>query len=146
MSVIVIFSLNTIFAAILAAIILKESFGWVEQLCVVVATVGTVFVAKPSFLFKQGHSFGDNNSDTQATAVLAAVASAFLAAISYIIIRKVGSRVHIFSYTTTYALISMIICGVYMGDFIQPENSKQYLVLGMNGLCAFVGQCLINLG
>ncbi|KAI8147188.1 hypothetical protein BJV82DRAFT_598099 [Fennellomyces sp. T-0311] len=146
----VIMNLQAISAAILAAIVLKEPFGWFERLCLAVSVVGTVFVAKPGFLFKtdDGNQIGDDigSNETQVTAVLSAVGCAVLAAIAYVTVRKVGSRAHFFSHTTTYAVISMILGGVYFHDFIQPANAKQYFVLGMTGVCAFFGQCLINLG
>ncbi|KAI8147187.1 hypothetical protein BJV82DRAFT_598096 [Fennellomyces sp. T-0311] len=150
----VIVNLQTIFATILAAIVLKEPFGRFERLCLVVCMTGTILVAKPTFLFGSPQNDGNQNGNglddiaehTRLLAVLARIGCALLSAVAYVTIRKVGPRAHFLNYTLAFGAIAAVVSGLKFHDFRMPEEVSQYIVLALVGIFAFLGQCCINLG
>ncbi|KAI8147185.1 hypothetical protein BJV82DRAFT_710467 [Fennellomyces sp. T-0311] len=148
----VMMNLETIFAAILAAIVLQEPFGWYERACLIACMVGTVIVTKPTFLFGRVGTDDDPEGgdsvgySTHLPAVLAVLVSALLSAVAYVIIRKAGPRAHFLNYVLAFGAAGVIVSGLKFQDFCKPKETYQYFVLGSIGVLSFVGQSFINLG
>ncbi|KAI9491162.1 EamA-like transporter family-domain-containing protein [Zychaea mexicana] len=169
----VIINLHPMFTAILAAILLGEPFGWFDRVCAVFCMAGAVFVTKPSFIFSNNiNNFtpdeyadtiiyknkdslssllfvagdGDDNSSSRATAILSSITAAVLSAVAYITVRKIGKRAHFLNHTFSFGFIAVIVSSVNFGDFAAPTELKEYTALILTGVCAFVGQCLVNQG
>ncbi|KAI8149117.1 hypothetical protein BJV82DRAFT_642393 [Fennellomyces sp. T-0311] len=136
----VIMNLQTIFAATLAAVLLKEPFGCFERLCLTVCLAGAILVTKPSFLFKStpGNHGGSNpirdGDKDRSLAIFAALTGAVLSATAFVVVRATGKP------------ISLILSTVFFQDFRKPEDMTQYAILGLTGLFAFIGQAMVNLG
>jgi len=77
--------LNPVFTALLAALLLGEPLRWREGLSVAGSLLGLLLVTRPSFLFGQVAGL-----DPVACAV--AVAGGFFSAISYVTVRRIGTR------------------------------------------------------
>ena len=143
-------NLQSVFAVILAAIFLKEPFGWFERLCLLVCMTGAVLVAKPSFLFNPNYNGEnvptDDDNEYRTLAVFAALAGAACSATAFVLVRATGTRAHYLSHTASYAALSLLLSSAFIQEFRIPEDLTQYTILGLTGLCAFIGQAMVNLG
>lgn len=148
----VVFFLGPAFTAILAAIVLGEAFTLFDGICSVICLVGVILVSKPQFLFGQT----DESNDTQATsdwirllAIFCALLGAFMSAVAYVIVRKVGRGVHFMVHVVSFGSISTV--GSLIGMFafqepIMPRSGYEISMLLLVGISAFIGQCFLNQG
>lgn len=140
--------LSPAFTTLLAALFLNEPFRWFEGLCVTLCLSGTVFVAKPGFLFGTDSKSHDDGSQ-RALAVLAAIFGALLTAVAYCTIRKVGKAAHFLVHTIYFGVIGTLVSVpplLTFQTFAKPEGWSQYGGLLMTGISAFIGQCLLSKG
>ncbi|CAO3624291.1 unnamed protein product [Cunninghamella blakesleeana] len=153
----VLFFLNPIFTAILAAIFLKEVFTLFDMFCSACCVVGIILVSKPEFIFGQHHNGDgsdkndllDNNEDalSRMLGISAALIGAMLAAIAYCTVRKIGKNVHFMVHVVYFGFASTIFSFfgmVFIQGTVIPEGSYEYSILIMVGITAFLGQCLLN--
>ncbi|KAI9302070.1 hypothetical protein BJ944DRAFT_167948 [Cunninghamella echinulata] len=154
----VLFFLNPLFTAILAAIFLGEAFTIFDMLCSACCVVGIILVSKPEFLFG-GHSpsspHDDNGSDllsdkdnalSRVLGISAALVGALLAAIAYVTVRKIGKNVHFMVHVVYFGFVSTVFSILGMIFFQKPvmPTSSDSIPLLLVGLTAFLGQCLLN--
>ncbi|KAI9278249.1 hypothetical protein BDA99DRAFT_428956 [Phascolomyces articulosus] len=164
----VIISLHPMFAAVLAAVLLGEPFGWFERGCVLFCIAGAVLVTKPSFIFNvlsnnnsnlllttlltvphhmDGTTIAANNdAGIRVTALFSSLTAAILSAVAYISVRKAGSQAHYLNHTFSLGLFAAILTGIKLNGFLAPTSAKQFGSLGLTGVFAFIGQCLVNQG
>lgn len=148
----VVFFLGPAFTAILAAIVLGEAFTLFDGICSVICLIGVILVSKPQFLFGQT----DESNNTQATndwirllAIFCALLGAFMSAVAYVIVRKVGRGVHFMVHVVSFGSISTV--GSLIGMFafqepIMPRSGYEISMLLLVGISAFIGQCFLNQG
>ncbi|KAG1146709.1 hypothetical protein G6F37_000288 [Rhizopus arrhizus] len=148
----VVFFLGPAFTAILAAIVLGEAFTLFDGICSVICLIGVILVSKPQFLFGQT----DESNNTQATsdwirlfAIFCALLGAFMSAVAYVIVRKVGRGVHFMVHVVSFGSISTV--GSLIGMFafqepIMPRSGYEISMLLLVGVSAFIGQCFLNQG
>ncbi|KAK9765444.1 hypothetical protein K7432_006227 [Basidiobolus ranarum] len=144
----VLFFINPIFTAILARIVLKESFGVLDMVASFSSLLGVGLVAKPEFIFGEDPT---KNIDTQTRlmGVVAALIGASMSAIAYITVRKMGRGVPPLVHVVYFGAVSTIFS--LFGTFIfekpsLPDNSTQWMYLMMIGLTAFAGQVMLTKG
>ncbi|KAI9491490.1 hypothetical protein BDB00DRAFT_789482 [Zychaea mexicana] len=146
----VIFFLNPTFTAILAALVLGEPFGWFEGLCAALCMLGATLVSKPEFLFGDDHDVPqDSTAAGRMFAIFCALLGAVMSAFAYVTVRKIGKGAHFLVHTVYFGLISCVISppALYMfQEFVWPKGWKEYGILFMTGVTAFIGQCLLNKG
>ncbi|KAI9488932.1 hypothetical protein BDB00DRAFT_845766 [Zychaea mexicana] len=146
----VIMYLNPAFTAILAALVLGEPFRWFEGICVTLCLTGAVFVSKPEFLFGNGSASDHGQGNEERTlAVLAAVTGAILTAVAYCTIRKVGKAAHFLVHTFYFGVVASLMSIPALRTVqspVLPEGWRQYAMLLMTGISAFIGQCLLSKG
>ncbi|KAI7880193.1 hypothetical protein K492DRAFT_147515 [Lichtheimia hyalospora FSU 10163] len=143
----VVFFLSPTFTAILAAIILGEAFTFFDGLCATLCMAGAILVSKPTFLF--GGDDMETDSLQRALAVLAALVGALMAAIAYVTVRKIGKGAHFLVHTVYFGIISTVTSIPMLfafQEYVAPEGWKEYGMLLMTGVLAFIGQCLLNNG
>ncbi|KAG0218650.1 hypothetical protein BGX31_011537 [Mortierella sp. GBA43] len=166
----VIFFLGPTFTAILARLVLKETFGLVDALASIVSMVGVVLVSKPSVLFPaDGHQpsvveeslramlmaggGGKEEVDDRLRllgAVCAAVGAMFTAT-AYLIVRIIGKeRAHSMQHVVALGVVSCLVSpiGLYtlQGGFVMPQGWAMWIGVLALGILAFLGQILLNNG
>lgn len=163
----VIFFLGPMFTAILAAIVLGESFTlfdgkcklrwsycfslspFVLGICSVFCLFGVVLVSKPEFLFGSGDIVGDDDASwTRIIAILCSLLGAVMSAFAYCTVRKIGRGASYMVHVVYFGGISCVISaiGMYFQGAIMPSGAKEYTTLLLVGITAFIGQCLLNQG
>ncbi|KAI7852845.1 hypothetical protein BDC45DRAFT_484829 [Circinella umbellata] len=152
----VIMYLNPIFTTILAALVLSEPFYLFEGICVISSFTGALLVVKPEFMFGvlANNDVPSLEHDGQAKgergfAVLVALAGAFLSAVAYCTIRKVGNAAHFLVLTIYFGVVGILISIpplLTFQTFVQPKEWSEYCMLFMTGITAFIGQCLLSKG
>jgi drug/metabolite transporter (DMT)-like permease len=147
----VVFFLGPIFTAILASLALGETFTLFDTICATLTFGGVVLVSRPEFLFgaEGGSSNPEENDSPRIFAIMCAVMGAMLSAVAYVTVRKVGKGAHFMVHVVYFGAISTILSplGIWgLQTFVIPETWKDYVVLLMVGIFAFLGQCLLNQG
>ena len=145
-----IFFLNPIFTALLAAVVLGEPFGCFEGICAALCMVGAILVSKPEFVFGGNDAIPDDTTSSgRMFAVLCALLGAMMSAFAYITVRKVGKGAHFLVHTVYFGLVSLAVSIPALftfQEFVVPQGWYQYFMLFTTGTTAFIGQCLLNKG
>ncbi|KAG0175469.1 hypothetical protein DFQ28_000773 [Apophysomyces sp. BC1034] len=145
----VVFFLGPTFTAILAAAILGEAFTLFDGVCSILCMAGVVLVSKPQFLFGDGGHGGPSNGLQRLIAIAAALVGAMMSAVAYVTVRKIGKGAHFMVHVVYFGLMSTLISFFGMFAFqevVKPSGWHDYFILLLVGLCAYIGQCLLNLG
>ncbi|KAI8579063.1 hypothetical protein K450DRAFT_243681 [Umbelopsis ramanniana AG] len=147
----VVFFLGPIFTAILASVALGERFTLFDGICATLTFGGVVLVSRPEFLFgsEGGSSQPEDNESQRIFAIICAVMGAMLSAVAYVTVRKVGKGAHFMVHVVYFGAISTVLSplGIFgLQKFVIPETWKDYLILLLVGIFAFLGQCLLNQG
>ncbi|KAI8147183.1 hypothetical protein BJV82DRAFT_598089 [Fennellomyces sp. T-0311] len=155
----VIMNMNPMFAAIFAAVMLDEPFGWFERGCAMFSLMGVILVTKPSFLdFMFESTLPSHDHDmmlaaagidpdpTRTIGILSALVAAITSAAAYVSVRIAGPRAHFLNHMLSLSVISIVLNSLGMSGFVMPQNSYQLGVLCMVASTAFIGQCLLNRG
>ncbi|KAI8384354.1 uncharacterized protein BYT42DRAFT_493442 [Radiomyces spectabilis] len=143
----VLFFLGPTFTAILASVILNESFTLFDSFCSVLCLVGLILVSKPMFLYNTVTH--DQTELQRIFAISCAIAGAIMSAIAYVTVRKVGKGTHILVHAVYLGIVSSIISvpGILLlQEFVWPQNVRDYIILVFVGLFAFIGQYVLNEG
>lgn len=90
---------NPVLTGILAAVFLREKIDLSDGVGLLLSLLGVVLVAQPSFLFAR-------SAQLEPVAVLIAMAGAFFAAISYVIVRKLRQSEHELTVVFYFPLVS----------------------------------------
>ncbi|KAI7867714.1 hypothetical protein BDF14DRAFT_1800943 [Spinellus fusiger] len=139
------FFLGPTFTAMMACFFLKEPWTLVEGVCSVVCLPGILLVWQPHALV-WGSADSPSDSSLRSLAVVCAVAGAVLSAVAYVSVKRVGNSTH-FMVHSVY--VSAVACGLgWIGLGWTPlpvvEDLFAVLVLVSVGVCAFLGQWLLN--
>lgn len=138
---------NTVFVSIFAWIFLKEKCTPLDPIFIILTLVGVVLIARPRFLFG-AHIAGlgrDYYSHIKGTA--AAFGSAICAAITLIVIRKMGKSVHYFLSIWYYSSVGTIlsVCAVsVIQEWNLPFCGKDRAFLILIGLLGVGGQAFLT--
>ena len=147
--------LNPIFTTVLAALVLSEPFYLFEGSCVISCFIGALFVIKPEFMFGTSSDKDitplehDHQVKERGVAVLVALMGAFLSAVAYCTIRKVGNAAHFLVLTIYFGAVGILISIpplLTFQTFIRPKEWSEYCMLLTTGVTAFIGQCLLSKG
>ncbi|KAF7721482.1 hypothetical protein EC973_004639 [Apophysomyces ossiformis] len=146
----VVFFLGPTFTAILAAVLLGESFTLFDGICSVSCLIGVVLVSKPRFLFGGDETGTAENALERLIAVIAGLVGALMAAIAYVTVRKIGKGAHFMVHVVYFGFMSVVIsfAGMFLiqSGGVKPDGWYDYTILLLIGVCAYIGQCLLNLG
>lgn len=124
---------NPVMTGILAAVFLKEAIDRTDVVGLLLSLLGVVLVAQPSFLFAR-------STHLDPFAVLVALAGAFFAAVSYVIVRKLRQTEHeltvvfYFPLVSTPASVPLAIPGALM-----PQGWEWAGLVGL-GVVTFIAQ------
>jgi len=134
----VIYFINPVLTAAVAASVLREHMGLREVVWVMVSLVAVVVVGRPSFLFGAERAL-----DT--TAVVLGLVSAFFAACSYVTIRSIRHDpplLIVFYFSSITVLLS---APVVVPGLTRPSLVEVLIVVGV-GVATHVGQLWITWG
>jgi len=134
----VIYFINPVLTALVAAAVLRELMGLKEVGWVALSLVAVVVVARPSFLFGTERAL-----DT--FAVVLGLVSALFAAASYVTIRSIRRDpplLIVFYFSTITVLLGAPVVAV---DFARPSLLEALIVIGV-GVATHVGQLWITWG
>jgi drug/metabolite transporter (DMT)-like permease len=146
---VVLFFLGPAMTAILAALLLGESFTPFDALCSATCVLGVILVAKPEFLFGSGQSVPNIDETHRMIAIMCACTGALMSSIAYITVRKMGKGASFMVVVFSFGFIASIISGIGMTTiqtFVWPKGFTQWSILLWVGIFAFVGQCLMVKG
>lgn len=152
---------NPVVTAVLAAIVLREAFGWLEGLALLLGFGGVVLVVRPEFIFGP---VGPGEAPQRAVdtlfeltypeAVACAVASSLLSACAYLSVRalaapgrpKVSSAVVVAWFAVAGLVIAPSVAFATGQGFQAPPDVLSVVGLLAVGLLGFAGQWLLNNG
>lgn len=145
------------------SVFLKQPFTRKEQFAGVIALLGVVFIAHPSFIFGEvGEDAGDVHADkagavddvTHAQRLVAlafSIMGIFGASGAYTVIRVIGDRAHALISVNYFALMATIgsagalilVPGI---GFTMPHGSREWVLISVLGVLGFVLQFLLTAG
>ncbi|GJN92159.1 hypothetical protein Rhopal_005189-T1 [Rhodotorula paludigena] len=149
------FFVSPILVGLMGFIILREPYSLVEFLVGLASLSGTVFIAKPTFLFSlreaapdvPGHEVTPEERARAVTVVLVGVV--FASSIS-IIIRYIGTRANALHSIAYFSIYSVLVSAIYPLLFHSPPvfrlTARFFALLIPIGVLGFAAQALMTLG
>lgn len=118
-------------------------------MCAIGSIIGCIFVARPSFIFHTSDNIHHNTNRLYGICI--ALSGAFLTAMVYILIRKIGKTTHtqVLTFITGFAGLiwgpmGLILWQTYTSPLQWSTTTTIYMI--SVGLCAFIAQTLFNKG
>ncbi|GLD91780.1 hypothetical protein PINS_up000313 [Pythium insidiosum] len=144
-AVVIVFT-SPVVTFLLGALLLREKVERVDFACALVSYIGVIFVARPASLFPNEHNTKRNDT----TAVIAALAAAFMQASSYIAMRKLHAInsmaiMHFFLlFGTCFSMLTTVVLHVPLR--IPPTPLEAALALVGSACFSTVGLLFLTLG
>ncbi|GAA6002682.1 hypothetical protein JCM10207_007625 [Rhodosporidiobolus poonsookiae] len=149
--------LSPVLVGLLAWVLLREPYSRLEALVGLTSLLGTVFIAKPAFLFPHTHAptSADGDEDGISTAqreraVGVALIGVFGAAGAYLLIRKIGKRaspLHSISYFSFYCVVvSCLYPLVFDAPPVFKLEKRFFALILPIGIFGFLAQALLTMG
>jgi drug/metabolite transporter (DMT)-like permease len=157
----VLFFTGPAFTTLFARIWLNEPISKLDGLSIIACLSGVILVARPTFLFGTDlqvvnslHQTVKLTINKRVIAIAAALVGAVMSALAYVLVRKLGNRVHYMCHVVAFGIVSSIYSGCllwveWMADknpIIQNPTLLQWCILSGVGIVAFIGQVLLNFG
>ncbi|KAJ1898811.1 hypothetical protein LPJ66_002515 [Kickxella alabastrina] len=142
----VVFFTGPVFSAVFAYWMLGEPYGKFDRVASAVCILGIVLVLKPAVLFGGSES---PKGGPELWGAVAALVGAMSGALAYCVVRKVGRAVNAMVHVVYFGFISMIGSSVAMFLLQEPRMPRgqyEWVVMGLVGVFAFVGQAMLNRG
>nr|XP_060622813.1 solute carrier family 35 member G1 [Anolis sagrei ordinatus] len=138
---------SPVFTSLFAWIFLKEKYSLWDLLFTLFTITGVILIARPPFLFG-GKVLGIEGTYTDhLKGTIAAITSAIAAALTFVILRKVGKSVHYFLSIWYYAVIGLIVCVItlfVMDAWTLPNCGIDRWLLILIGLLGLGGQIFLT--
>ncbi|GAA6059362.1 hypothetical protein JCM10212_003260 [Sporobolomyces blumeae] len=147
--------LSPVLVGLLAFLVLKEPYSRLEAIVGCTSILGTVFIAKPSFLFPApehapAEPLDGVTPEQRTMAVLVALIGVCGAAGAYLIIRVIGHRAsatHSILYFSTYSCVVSLLYPIF---FDSPPvfylTGRFFVLLAPIGIFGFFAQVLLTMG
>ncbi|KAI9312519.1 hypothetical protein BX666DRAFT_1988094 [Dichotomocladium elegans] len=149
----VLFFLGPTFTALIAAIVFHDTFTTFDSFCSVLCVVGVILISQPSGLFGMSTADGALDDRHRAIASASALGGAFMSAIGYVTVRKVGKGIHFMVHVFYTGIVASLVClvGLFLLQHEIPflhvrHTPAEWMQMGLVGLLAFIGQCLLHQG
>ncbi|XP_072481711.1 solute carrier family 35 member G1 [Notamacropus eugenii] len=136
-----------VFTSLFAWIYLKEKYSLWDLFFTLFAIAGVVLIARPPFLFGYNTAGIEENHSHHLRGALAAVGGAMCAALTLVILRKVGKSVHYLLniwYYVVIGLVESVIVLAVLGDWRLPHCGLDRLFLVLIGLFGLGGQIFLT--
>ena len=143
-----------VFAAIMAVPLLNEELKASDVVGAAVCLLGVLLIARPSLLFGVANAAAAATLGTGATAAtLIGLLGAVLAAIAYLLVRRIGNRASANVMVLYYAAISALTAPIGAKllsdsgfDVMGKPSPSELVVFSALGVFGFAGQLLTNMG
>jgi len=136
----VLFYMSPVFAAVLAAIFLREPLRLLESLGLGLNILGVVLVAQPEFLF------GDASQGHDLVAIAVGLLGAMMAGSAYAAVRELRKSDHHLVVVFYFPLISVLICTpLIVTEYVPPTLTEWLLLLGI-GVFTQIAQIYLTKG
>nr|XP_013806580.1 PREDICTED: solute carrier family 35 member G1 [Apteryx mantelli mantelli] len=138
---------SPVFTSLLAWIFLKEKYSIWDLLFTLFAITGVVLIARPPFLFGSNITGIEGNYTDHLKGTIAAITSALSAALTFVILRKVGKSVHYFLSIWYYAVIGLTGCVITLflvNEWSLPYCGKDRVLLILIGVLGLGGQIFLT--
>uniref|UniRef100_A0A4X2LXW0 Solute carrier family 35 member G1 n=2 Tax=Vombatus ursinus TaxID=29139 RepID=A0A4X2LXW0_VOMUR len=136
-----------VFTSLFAWIYLKEKYSVWDLFFTIFAIAGVILIARPPFLFGYNTEGMEENHSYHLRGALAALGGAMCAALTLVILRKVGKSVHYLLniwYYVVIGLLESIIVLIVVGDWRLPHCGIDRLFLVLIGLFGLGGQIFLT--
>ncbi|XP_036742362.2 solute carrier family 35 member G1 isoform X2 [Manis pentadactyla] len=137
----------SVFTTILACIFLKEKYSAWDALFTAFTVTGVILIVRPPFLFGSSTAGMDANYSVHLQGTFAALGHALFAAMTLVILRKMGKSVDYFLsiwYYVILGLVESIIVLFVLGEWSLPYCGLDRLFLILIGLSGLGGQVFIT--
>ncbi|XP_062436418.1 solute carrier family 35 member G1, partial [Rhea pennata] len=138
---------SPVFTSLLAWIFLKEKYSIWDLLFTLFAIAGVVLIARPPFLFGSSVTGIEGDYTDHLKGTIAAIASAVSAALTFVILRKVGKSVHYFLSIWYYAVIGLTGCVITLSltnEWSLPHCGKDRVLLILIAVLGLGGQIFLT--
>ncbi|KAK9400708.1 SLC35G1: Solute carrier family 35 member G1 [Crotalus adamanteus] len=138
---------SPVFTSFFAWIFLREKYSLWDLLFTLITITGVVLIARPPFLFGSSVLDMEESYTDHLKGTIAAIASAVAAALTFVILRKVGKSVHYFLSIWYYAIIGLIVCIIalfIMDAWTLPNCGIDRFLLISIGLLGLGGQIFLT--
>uniref|UniRef100_A0A8C9JIT3 Solute carrier family 35 member G1 n=1 Tax=Panthera tigris altaica TaxID=74533 RepID=A0A8C9JIT3_PANTA len=138
---------SPVFTSIFAWIFLKEKYSPWDALFTAFTITGVILIVRPPFLFGASAAGTDESYSVHLKGTFAAVAHAVFAAVTMVIIRKMGKSVDYFLsiwYYVVLGLLESVIVLFIIGEWSLPYCGLDRLFLILIGLFGLGGQVFLT--
>ncbi|XP_036593101.1 solute carrier family 35 member G1 [Trichosurus vulpecula] len=136
-----------VFTSLFAWIYLKEKYSLWDLFFTLFAIAGVVLIARPPFLFGYNTAGIEENHSNHLRGALAAIGGAMCAALTLVVLRKVGKSAHYLLniwYYVVIGLLESVIVLIIVGDWRLPHCGLDRLFLVLIGIFGLGGQIFIT--
>ncbi|KAI1285466.1 Solute carrier family 35 member G1 [Halotydeus destructor] len=140
-----------VFVSIFARIILNEKCGFHQILNVVIALIGIVLIAKPTFLFPGVHHEGFIDPEHQTQGILAALFASFCFALTFVLMRKIQktpTEVVVFWFSFSSMCLAILVLSVmkvaYNLSPRLPSTPGEIALIFANSIVGVISQPLLT--
>ncbi|XP_041066025.1 solute carrier family 35 member G1 [Carcharodon carcharias] len=138
---------NPVFVTIFAWIFLKERCSWWDPIFIVFTLTGVILIARPPFIFGSLVSGVEVDYKNRIKGTTAAFASAICAALTLIVIRKMGKSVSYIISIWYYSLIGLIMSVIVVSaiqEWSLPFCGMDRAFLILIAICGIGGQVFLT--
>ncbi|XP_048194627.1 solute carrier family 35 member G1 [Perognathus longimembris pacificus] len=136
-----------VFTSLFACIFLKEKYSLWDAFFTLFAITGVILIVRPPFLFGSSTAGVEKNYSVHLKGTFAAIGHAVLAAMTIVILRKMGKSVDYFLsiwYYVILGLLESIIVLFILGEWSLPHCGLDRLFLILIGLLGLGGQIFMT--
>ena len=135
-----------VFTSIIACIFLKEKYSPWDALFTAFTITGVILIVRPPFLFGSEVAETDKDYSVHVKGALVALAHAVFAAMTLVILRKIGTSVDYMLSIWYYVIIGLIECVIVLsilGEWRLPHCGLDRLFLILIGMFGLGGQMFL---
>lgn len=136
-----------VFTSIFACIFLKEKYGLWDALFTAFTIIGVIFIVRPPFLFGSNASRMSESYSDHLKGTFASVGHAVFAALTLVILRKMGKSVDYFLTIWYYVVVGLVVSTIILfilGEWSLPYCGLDRLFLMLIGLFGLGGQVFLT--
>ncbi|XP_041671418.1 solute carrier family 35 member G1 [Cheilinus undulatus] len=138
---------NPVFTSLLAWIFLKERCTIWDCVFTVFTLTGVILIARPPFIFGEDLHGIEGNYTNHLKGTIAAFAGAIGAAMTYVVLRKIGKSVHYYLSVWYYAVIGFLECIItvsVLGEWKLPSCGRDRWMLMLIAVLGIAGQTFLT--
>ncbi|XP_078079663.1 solute carrier family 35 member G1 isoform X2 [Mustelus asterias] len=138
---------NPVFVSIFAWIFLKEKCNWLYPIFLVFTLTGVILIARPPFIFGYNISGSGVDYKNRIKGTAAAFGGAICAALTLIVIRKMGKSVNYLISIWSYSLTGLVLCAIaisFANEWKLPNCGLDRAFIILIGVFGMGGQIFLT--